>query len=455
MFIVGAHHLRRFHHCLFVIVISLLVAGCEYEHVSPAPPIEVLPSLLCASYVQSGYTDKPSYFAGEKMQIFLESWEDVHRCRLILFDIQGDSVFSIASFLPLMDSIHADASENGFNLRVAVEVVVPKIKSGVYLIERRIPFIIKAVGPVDLTIVYPSNTANAYSQSGGQSLYYGSPPRTAISFQRPVELQSFTEFCLKWFTTLQDFRIGYVSDSDMDDFENIRQSEILVIPGHSEYWTRAARQNFDHFVESGGHSLILSGNTMWWQVRYSEDKNKMICYKNIVNDPMEDPLFKTIEWSTPSLEYSLFSSIGASFSNGGYGLRDDKGWNGYKIVRPHSPLFEGTDLKKGDTIHLPSVEYDGAPLLGFDEEGYPIVDTVALNFEKFELLGFDKGYRGKETTATFIIFRKTSTTGIVINTATTDWCSANGMGGLSENIIKTITLNALTKLLNDEPVFCL
>ena len=35
-------------------------------------------------------------------------------------------------------------------------------------------------------------------------------------------------------------------------------------------------------TNTGGHALILSGNTMWWQVRYNEDKTKLICYFNII-----------------------------------------------------------------------------------------------------------------------------------------------------------------------------
>jgi hypothetical protein len=178
----------------------------------------------------------------------------------------------------------------------------------------------------------------------------------------------------------------------------------------------------------------------------------MICYKDANTDPVTDPLFKTIEWNTPVLAYSILSSIGAHFPLGGYGLRNDQGWNGYKIVKPASPLFDGLLLKKGDIISLPSLEYDGAPVL-YDEDGYPVPDNEALGFEKIELLAFDKGFRGTETTATFIVFRKSSTSGVVINTSTTDWCSSGGMGGTSGNAIKIITRNALTRLVNNDPVF--
>jgi hypothetical protein len=58
-----------------------------------------------------------------------------------------------------------------------------------------------------------------------------------------------------------------------------------------------------------------------------------------------------------------------------------------------------------------------------------------------------------ETAGTFIVMKRTSSSGIIINTASTDWCSRNGMGGESGDLIKKITFNAITKLLNGQPVF--
>jgi hypothetical protein len=145
---------------------------------------------------------------------------------------------------------------------------------------------------------------------------------------------------------------------------------------------------------------------MWWQVRYSADYTNMICYKDALLDPESDPLLKTINWDKDELHYSILSSIGADFSRGGYGLQDDAGWDGFKISTPGSPLLKGLWLKQGDTLSLPSGEYDGAPILGFDANGYPVLDSVQLNFKKIELIGFDKGSRaGKETIGTFIVFQ--------------------------------------------------
>ena len=107
-----------------------------------------------------------------------------------------------------------------------------------------------------------------------------------------------------------------ICDQDMDDYSEIQNSKILVVIGHSEYWTKAARLNFDQFVNSGKDAVILSGNTMWWQVRYNADKTKMICYKDEISDTISDPLLKTIAWPYPSLNYSVLTSIGADWPRG-------------------------------------------------------------------------------------------------------------------------------------------
>ncbi|HEY9488937.1 MAG TPA: N,N-dimethylformamidase beta subunit family domain-containing protein [Chryseosolibacter sp.] len=443
---------------VWLIFFVLVLAGCFRAELADPEPDEPelepdLPSLACNPFIKTGYTEKTSYFPGEKIKVFFESKDEVGPCCLTIYSVTGDSVFSTASALPLTPQLADDASMNGFRYPVAVEFPVPLIKSGIYMIERNIPFIVKTEEPVDVMVVYASNTANAYAETGGKSLYSLSGRPAAVSFHRPVPLQTLSEVCLKWFEKLADFRIGYVADMDMDSYESIGQAKVLVIAGHSEYWTRQGRQNFDKFVDDGGHALILSGNTMWWQVRYSDDFSQLICYKDYESDPVNNELFKTINWNEPSLGYPIVSSIGSHFPLGGYGRKFDNGWDGYKIANPLSPIFEGLDLDKGDIIALPSLEYDGAPLSGFDDEGYPLVDTDALGFEKVELLAFDRGFRVVETTATFVVFKKTSLSGVIINTSTTDWCSSNGMGGRSESTIKAITYNALNNLVNGYPVF--
>jgi hypothetical protein len=440
---------------LLWVAIILLIESCQ-EAIETPQPVLPIPTNPCAPSFNSGYTEKISYAAGEKMKAYIHSSSNTDPCRLDVYDLSGNVAFSVRANLKIQNSTNAEPAINGFGYSFASEFEIPVgTKSGIYQIEKKIPFIVKTLQPVDITIVYPSNTDNAYALAGGRSLY--SNRASIVSFHRPMELQWQAITGLKWFITLSNLSVNYIADNDLDDYTSVQNSKIIVLVGHSEYWTRKARKNFDRFVEEGKHAIILSGNTMWWQVRYSL-QHQMICYKsnyaNSEKDPIADPLFNTIEWDHPTLQYSILSSIGADFPRGGYGLQPDNGWDGYKIVAPQSPLLEGLGLKKGDILSLPSGEYDGAPISKFTPDGFPEIDNTILNFHRIELIGFDKGARGgKETIGTFIVFQKTPTSGIIVNGASYDWCSHRGLGGRDGDKLKTITLNAISKLLNQQNVF--
>jgi hypothetical protein len=443
---------------LFFAQMVLLSSCTENNGEEPEPekpdPSEPLPTTLCGPNVIEGYTDKVSYAPDEEVTAFLQSNSVIASCKLTIYHVNGEEAFSIASALAFQTVNGDQPSANGFGFVPTVKFKIPEeVASGVYMIEKKIPFVVRTSKAVDLMIVYASNTANAYATSGGKSLYTPPPNKPSqVSFHRPIPLEAFSGQCLKWFEGLSGFSMGYVVDSDLDYFERIKDAKTLVIIGHNEYWTRAARLNFDRFVDEGGDALILSGNTMWWQVRYADDGKTLLCYKD-VEDPETNPLYKTKTWDNPMLDYSITSSIGADFPRGGYGVRNDQGWNGYKIVNKDSPLFDGLNLTNGQIISCPTVEWDGVPIASFDANGYPVVDNDILNFDQIELLAFDRGFRAVDTYGTFIVFRRKPTSGVVINTASTDWCSSAGMGGTHGDMIKKITLNALTKLKNGETVF--
>jgi hypothetical protein len=450
--------------CLALCVLTVLYS-CRHEEEeavtppvvnppTPPPPPTGLPTNPCAPTISIGYTDKVSYAPDEQVTAYLQSSKVVELCRLDIYDVKGVKAFSIASPLTVQELNPDHPSTNGFGFNPTIKFPIPATaKSGMYFIENKIPFIVRTPEAIDLLIVYPSNTANAYEESGGKSLYSASDRPPMVSFLRPIALQPFSTVCLTWFSDMKNVKIGYAADADLDVYERLSNAKIVVIVGHNEYWTRLGRLNFDKFVDNGGHALVLSGNNMWWQVRYSADKTGLICYKHHDNDPETDELLKTVEWTSPSLQYSILSSLGADFPHGGYGLKTDNGWNGYKIIAPNSPLLEGLNLAKGDIISCPTSEYDGAPVTGFDGDGYPILDKAGLQFEKAEIVGFDKGFRVNETISTFIVSQKTKTSGVIVNTSSTDWCSSGGMGGSSGDKIKGITQNAIKKLLAGQTVF--
>ena len=81
---------------------------------------------------------------------------------------------------------------------------------------------------------------------------------------------------------------GYAYDvaSDHDLHRDPSQLEgyrVLVINGHSEYWSAEAYHAVDAFLRSGGAVVVMSGNTMFWRVSFDEDGTAMECRKHGVD----------------------------------------------------------------------------------------------------------------------------------------------------------------------------
>ena len=116
---------------------------------------------------------------------------------------------------------------------------------------------------------------------------------------------------------------------------------------------------------------MLSGNSMWWQVRYNKAQNLMICYKslsgnsyeNYTLDPLQSTIYSTINWGGNDTKYTILPTLGTDYRHGGYGQVLANRWNGFKIVNANSPLIKGSGLNNGDILSMPSTEYDGAPVV--------------------------------------------------------------------------------------------
>jgi hypothetical protein len=62
--------------------------------------------------------------------------------------------------------------------------------------------------------------------------------------------------------------------------------ELLILADHDEYWSYEMRNNVEAFVAAGGRIAIFSGNSVWWQIRFSDDGSQIICYKSVLEDPL-------------------------------------------------------------------------------------------------------------------------------------------------------------------------
>jgi len=382
-----------------------------------------------------------SVYAGQRLGFCLSGDSDQDFGRLDITDVLGATVATTSVFkLERQKTDSANPWKSGLGFSVSVQFEIPKhLKSGIYFLANKpsMFFIVKRSLKVTfdsrtsndprkkLTILISTNTFNAYSVTSEASLYTHPTKVPKVSFFRTQNFVKAGEWlpCLKWIAVEEylskKFDIGFIADIDMETSASLADTDILLVLGHSEYWTRSGRVTFDEFVSNGGDAIVASGNTMWWQVRYEDERSTLVSYKNKSrqNDPEKNTPTETSNWYVARLKYPIVQSIGGDFRYGGYGKFRRKqalGWKGYRVVCEESPLISNIGLKNNDVFNFFKLkEYDGPPILGFDENGFPVPNLEEIAAYKYEMLGFDLGFRAGHTVGAMHVMQKAPDSGVV------------------------------------------
>jgi hypothetical protein len=466
-------------------------------------------SNFSVAVITEGFTDKVSYLPGETVKFFTSSTDLSGSDQFFIKDINDVNVGTTPITFQFVNQDHSFQTSdkfyiNGYNYSQTATWVIPLgLKSGVYYFNTsfKIPIVVKSTNSTpDIVIIYPINTIQGYSNNSidQKSLYNRKDNGNIIeyspilSFRRPVLREGQTQISnsegfLKWMNTMSYSNVNVITDVELDaDYSFISGAKLLIVIGHSEYWTRKARLNFDRFVDEGHHAMVLSGNTMCWQARYQTDPNnannpQLVCYKGTFGSYQVDdndmianfPLQETTLWDKPSLKYSVIASIGNDWANGGYGEAQHSssdtsivtehynGYGGHFISNPQSPLIAGTGLSYGSIIprlypttidgKLNTGELDGTPISGLDVNGDPILDFKSLGFYRAELIGYDWpeypiAWNGPKSCSPIMAFQKTCNSGKIINTNCNYWCRPLHF---SQTPVQIMTKNMIDLLLGN------
>lgn len=418
---------------------------------SPVPPQAQL-TPLTASDLKDGYANKTLYTPGEIVKLYLNPVKDLKNVSVPLSDSSGQTVLNIpVTEVNSQAVVNAKPYENGFGYMKFVEFKLPEtLPSDVYTIFGKVVIPVRSRDTVPLAVL-PISTLQAYNCAGGKNLYIDCESKNAddrariVSFNRPLlsYANSDAQQFLKWAKS-QAVPLSLTTDRDLSA-EDFKGRKLVVLFGHSEYWSKTSRELFDDFIKRGGNAVIFSGNTMWWQVRHAD--GKLVCYKSAVEDPETNPELKTINWIEPSLKYSNLDSIGVTFEYGGYSQKDSS-YRGYKVLVKDHAIFKGLDLSD-DVIHFApggGIEYDGAPVTyQANPESIQVKPSFAAQFYKYQLLAFDKGYRKFPTFLTLVDFQRTATSGRVINFSMNAFGYALNMGNDRQRL-SSVTRNAFNLL---------
>lgn len=143
-------------------------------------------------------------------------------------------------------------------------------------------------------------------------------------------------------------REGYAYEmiSDLDLHRNpgqLRRHRVLVINGHSEYWSIEMYRGLKEYLAAGGRVIVLSGNSLFWRVSFSDDGRIMECRKVDAPGDQLRPEERGEAW------HSHDGRRGGMLRECGFpgwaliGL-ETLGWNNHGDVRNYGPwIAEGCD----------------------------------------------------------------------------------------------------------------
>jgi hypothetical protein len=81
---------------------------------------------------------------------------------------------------------------------------------------------------------------------------------------------------------LEDEGIDFDLASDLDlhrDPGLLRRHRVVILNGHSEYWSVPALGGLEDYLRGGGNLAVLSGNSLFWRVSFDADGEVMECRK--------------------------------------------------------------------------------------------------------------------------------------------------------------------------------
>lgn len=375
-----------------------------------------------------GYPHRQSYAAGDTVELCCSSRVATFSATVTRVGATRDTVWQQTGITGVRQPVPPDAATHGCGWSTTFTVPVgDHWRSGFYEVELRgdavdgpeavshACFVVRAARSeaAPILLVLATNTYNAYNAFGGTCLYRGA---TQLSFQRPLErgyvyrppatydgrvasiepdgdpghhrLLDYLEhhhypmWCASsgWHNWERRFvewaeRAGFTIDmavsSDLElRPEVVEPYQLVLSVGHDEYWSWAMRDTMDAFVEQGGNHAVFSGNTCFWQVRLDDDGQTMTCFKGqVARDPVvgtDGARRRTSFWSDPAIGRPETSTIGLTFTRGGYarvGWGTPRSSGAYTVTRPGHWAFEGTDLRYGDLLGA------GSYVVGYEVDG--------------------------------------------------------------------------------------
>lgn len=309
-------------------------------------------------------------------------------------------------------------------------------------------FVVRAASPGSTSkILFAADfiTEQAYNGAGGRSLYEwpAGVRGSKVSFRRPVTpLRNHLDF-IRWLGS-SGYVVEYASLVDLHTNPALLDGyDCLIFGPHAEYWSKEMRDQVEAFVEAGGNVMSLSGNTCFRQVRFENDNQTLVGYKNAKADLHPDLRRQTVAFAQPPVNRPPNTMLGVGWTHGAF--RDAAGPAvAYQVHFPAHWALAGAPLAPGNLTNAILTYETDANDFAMEDEGYPrVTGEEATPLSTVVLASADVGavWHGKPGMATVTLMVRH---GMVFACGTTDWFRCLAPGAV-DPAIDRITRNVLDR----------
>lgn len=175
--------------------------------------------------------------------------------------------------------------------------------------ESEVPFVVRDDSShSDVMVQTSDSTWQAYNRYGGNSLYFGTGPGDGgsaygVSYNRPISGGGEENFIFNAevpalrFLEANGYDLTYTTDVDADRRGTLITNHKVYMPiGHDEYWSAGQRANVEAARAAGVNLAFLTGNEIFWKVRYGNSTDgsntgyrTIYCYKETKANAKIDP----------------------------------------------------------------------------------------------------------------------------------------------------------------------
>ena len=179
-------------------------------------------------------------------------------------------------------------------------------------------------------VVQTSDTVwQAYNNEGGTSTYGSIDPANPrprcfkaslnrplkTRAQRPVNAYLGSEYPINRFLEANGYDLTYIAGVDTDRYGEVllSQHKVFFSNGHDEYWSGPQRHNVEMARNRGLHLVFLSGNEMYWRIRWEDNYRTMVVYKESQSAVKIDP--EASEWTGTFRDSREINPLGSQPEN--------------------------------------------------------------------------------------------------------------------------------------------